>query len=63
VRFTEFQRYERYKAYCLLLGVQPAEFSTWRYESSRIPDLMGLTQRRIEPFYPSSAKVIPLQSQ
>jgi hypothetical protein len=31
-------RYERYAAWCKLLGVKPAEFDTWAREVGKITD-------------------------
>lgn len=33
---TEWQRYQRYRAWCLLLGANPATFERWRRETERI---------------------------
>jgi len=59
---TEDERYERYRAYCALIGA-PTHLSqdSWRRESAKIPDLhfMGITHRCVQPDYPvSSARLI-----
>jgi len=36
---TREQRYERYAAWCKMLGVEPASFDSWEYESKKIPEV------------------------
>jgi hypothetical protein len=35
---TEDQRYERYKAWCQMLGVEPAGFYVWRSAVGKISE-------------------------
>ncbi len=57
---SEQKRYERYKAWCELLGVPAAPFAAWRHESAKIPELhfQGITYR-VQQELGSSAQLIP----
>ena len=39
VTLGECERYDRYRAYCEILEVQPLEFAGWRRESAKIPEI------------------------
>ena len=36
---SDEKRYERYKAWCQMLGVPAADFQTWYFEAMKIPEL------------------------
>jgi hypothetical protein len=34
------KRYERYAAWCMILGMKAVTFEVWRREAAKIPDLL-----------------------